>query len=368
MTEQKRTPLYERHVELGAKLADFGGWDMPIEYASTGVLAEHQAVRDGVGVFDVSHLGKITVTGPGSAEFLNSCLTNDLNRITAGRAQYTMCCDPGTGGVTDDLIAYLRAPDDVLLIPNAANCERVTQLLADAAPSGVRVQNRHESYGVIAVQGTRSDETLQALGLPAGHEYMSFADVTWDGLPVIVCRTGYTGERGYELLPAWDTTPSLWDRLLESASTWGGGPAGLGARDTLRTEMGYALHGHELSPQITPVQARLGWAVGWKKPAFWGREALLGEKAAGPRRIAWGLSALGRGVPREGMPVRSAEGRDLGVTTSGTFSPSLRKGIALALLDPSVVAGDEVTISVRGRELPCQVQRPPFLPVETRET
>ena len=362
----KHTPLYERHVALGAKLADFGGWDMPIEYG-TGVLTEHATVRDGVGVFDVSHLGKITVAGTGAAEFINECLTNDLNRITPGRAQYTMCCDRQTGGVIDDLIAYLRAPDDVLLIPNAANCAQVAQLLSDAAPAGIRVRNEHESFGVIAVQGTRSDETLEALGLPTGLGYMSFADVIWDDLPVIVCRTGYTGERGYELLPAWEVTPSLWDRLLEAAGKWGGIPAGLGARDTLRTEMGYALHGHELSPDITPVQARLGWAVGWKKPAFWGHEALRAEREAGPKRLAWGLSATGRGVPRDGMEVHSADGKTIGVTTSGTFSPTLRKGIALALLDASVSAGDEVSVSVRGRPLPCEVVRPPFVVVETRE-
>lgn len=363
----KRTPLYDRHVALGAKLADFGGWDMPIEYAATGVLIEHKTVRDRVGVFDVSHLGKITVTGSGAADFVNECLTNDLNRISPGRAQYTMCCDPDTGGVIDDLIAYLRGPDDILLIPNAANCAQVAELLQDAAPAGVSVRNEHESFGVIAVQGTRSDETLKALGLPAGHGYMTFADVTWDSLPVIVCRTGYTGERGYELLPAWDATPSLWDRLLEAAADWDGTPVGLGARDTLRTEMGYALHGHELSPDITPVQARLGWAVGWKKPAFWGHQALRAERESGPRRIAWGLSALSRGVPREDMEVLDADGKTLGVTTSGTFSPTLRKGIALALLDPNVAAGDQVVVSVRGRPLPCEVMRPPFLPVETRE-
>jgi aminomethyltransferase len=361
-----RTPLYERHVSLGAKLADFGGWEMPIEYA-TGVLAEHASVRDGVGVFDVSHLGKITVTGPGSAEFINSTLTNDLTRISPGRAQYTLCCDPETGGVIDDLIAYLRAPDDVLLIPNAANCAQVAALLTEAAPPGITVLNQHEALGVIAVQGTRSDETLSALGLPAGHEYMSFVDVQWQGLPLIVCRTGYTGERGYELLPAWEVTPALWDRLLEAAAEWSGLPCGLGARDTLRTEMGYALHGHELSPQITPVQARLGWAVGWKKPAFWGRDILLAQRERGPDRIAWGLSALDRGVPREGMEVQDDAGAVIGLTTSGTFSPTLRQGIALGLLDPSVKAGDTVSVMVRGRALRCEVVRPPFLPVETRE-
>jgi aminomethyltransferase len=363
----RHTPLHDRHVSLGAKLADFGGWEMPIEYPAGGVLREHEAVRERVGVFDVSHLGKAEVRGPGAAAFVNSCLTNDLNRIAPGQAQYSMICDPQTGGVIDDLIAYLRADDDVLLVPNAENCAEVVRLLQAAAPAGIEVTNRHDGYGVIAVQGTRSDEVLTALGLPAGHDYMTFVDVIWQGLPLIVCRTGYTGERGYELLPAWEVTPALWDRLLEAAADWDGLPCGLGARDTLRTEMGYALHGHELSRQITPVQARLGWAVGWKKPEFWGRESLVAEKAAGPARTARGLLALGRGVPRGEMEVQDGEGRVIGRTTSGTFSPTLRQGIALALLDPSVEDGAEVMVSVRGRNLSCRVVKPPFVEVQTRE-
>jgi len=363
----RRTPLFERHQALGAKLADFGGWEMPIEYAGAGVLKEHEAVRERVGVFDVSHLGKIEIRGPGAVGFVNDHLTNDLGRIGPGQAQYTLCCDPDTGGVVDDLIAYVRSDTDVLLVPNAANCGEVADRLSAQAPSGLEVSNRHDGYGVVAVQGTRSDETLAALGLPAGHDYMSFVDVIWQGLPLIVCRTGYTGERGYELLPAWEVTPALWDRLLEAAAEWSGLPCGLGSRDTLRTEMGYPLHGHELGEQITPVQARLGWAVGWRKPRFWGREVLLAEKAAGPRAVARGLLAVGRGVPRGGMEVLDDNGTPVGRTTSGTFSPTLRQGIALALLDPAVPDGAQVTVSVRGRPLTCTVTRPPFVEVSTRE-
>ena len=363
----RRTPLHDRHVALGARMADFGGWDMPIEYP-TGVLEEHAAVRRRVGVFDVSHLGKVTVTGSGAAELVNSTLTNDLARIGPGHAQYSLCCDPETGGVIDDLFVYLRADDDLLLIPNAANAAEVAARLRAAAPGGVEVTDRHLGFGVIAVQGTRSDETLDALGLPSGHEFLSFVDVVWDGLPVTVCRTGYTGERGYELLPAWDLTGPLWDRLLAAAAEQGGIPAGLGARDVLRTEMGYALHGHELTPQITPVQARVGWAVGWSKPAFWGRDALLAERERGPERIARGLLALDRGVPRPDMEVLAAGGRHVGRTTSGTFSPTLKQGIALALLDPAVSLGDEVSVQVRGRGLRCRVVNPPFVDVHTRQT
>src|SRR3954447_7920032 len=322
----RRTALYDRHVGLGAKLADFGGYEMPIEYPGGGVLAEHQAVRTRVGLFDVSHLGKVAVDGQGAAggaaAFVDACLTNAVGRIGPGRAQYSLCCDDATGGVVGDLLVYLRADDDVLLVPNAANAGEVARRLTEAAPDGVSVTDEHDRYGVLAVQGPLADDVLDALGLPVGQPYMSFIDAQWEGAPVTVCRTGYTGERGYELLPPAELTPPVWDALLERVRGLGGLPCGLGARDTLRTEMGYPLHGHELSLEITPVQARTGWAVGWSKPAFWGREVLLAERERGAERLLWGLLALGRGVPRPDLPVL-VDGERGGVTTSGTFSPSL---------------------------------------------
>ena len=362
----KTSPLHDRHLALGAKMADFGGWEMPIEYPGGGVVREHAAVRSSVGVFDVSHLGKARVSGSGARDFVNACLANDLGRIHEGKAQYTLCCNE-SGGVVDDLIAYLRSDEDVFLIPNAANTAEVCRLLDAAAPEGITVENLHDRYGVIAVQGTHSDEVLDSLGLPTGHDYMSFAETQWNGHPVIVCRTGYTGERGYELVPAWEVTAELWDALMKAAEPFGGLPCGLGARDTLRTEMGYALHGNELSPTITPVQARVGWAVGWKKDAFWGKDALVAEKAAGPERVSWGLLATGRGIPRAHCEVKR-DGRAVGEVTSGTFSPTLRNGIALALLAPDVAEGDEVVIDVRGREVPARVVKPPFVEVGVRES
>jgi aminomethyltransferase len=350
-------------------MADFGGWSMPIEYQSSGgggVVKEHTAVREAVGLFDVSHLGKADVRGPDAAAFVDATLTNDLGRIGPGQAQYTLCCDDATGGVVDDLIAYLRSPDEVLLVPNAANTAEVVRRLAAAAPAGLAVTDRHEDFGVLAVQGPRSDDVLDALGLPTGHDYMSFVDVEWGGRPLVVCRTGYTGERGYELLPRWDDTGDLWDALLEAGAPHGIRPAGLGARDTLRTEMGYPLHGQDLSLDITPVQARCGWAVGWKKPAFWGRDVLLAEKAAGPARQAWGLEGLERAIPRAHMAVSTADGSPLGEVTSGTFSPTRKVGIALALLDRAVVDGDEVLVDVRGRPARFRVVRPPFVTPSTR--
>jgi aminomethyltransferase len=359
----KISPLHDRHVALGAKMADFGGWEMPIEYPGGGVVREHTAVRERVGIFDVSHLGKASVKGPGAAAFINSCLTNDLGRIAEGKAQYTLCCDE-TGGVVDDLIVYLRAEDDVFLIPNAANTAEVVRRLKAAAPQGLEITNLHDRYGVIAVQGTKSDLVLQALGLPTGHEYMSFVQADWNGKPVIVCRTGYTGERGYELVPLWDDALGLWDALMVAAAPYQGLPCGLGARDTLRTEMGYPLHGHDLSLDITPVQARAGWAVGWKKETFWGKGALVAERAAGPRRVSWGLLVTGRGIPRSHCKVMAADSSALGEVTSGTFSPTLKQGIALALLGPSAKEGDQVVIDVRGHDIAATVVKPPFVQVQ----
>lgn len=366
MTDLLTSPLHDRHVALGAKLADFGGWLMPIEYPGGGVVAEHTAVRENVGIFDVSHLGKARVSGGGALDFVNGCFTNDLRKIGPGQAQYTLCC-AADGGVVDDLIQYLRSEVDVFLIPNAANATTVVDLLRAAAPQGLEIENLHHRYGVIAVQGPNSDEVLQAIGLPVDHDYMSFVEVDWMGQPLIVCRTGYTGEKGYELVPAWESTPALWDALLVEIERFGGRVCGLGARDTLRTEMGYPLHGNDLGPDITPVMASAAWAVGWDKPAFWGKESLADQRAAKTSRLMRGLLATGRGIPRAHCEVKDATGAVVGEVTSGTFSPTLKQGIALALLDRSVAMGDEVVIDVRGRDLPATVTRPPFVQVGVRE-
>ncbi|WP_046770647.1 glycine cleavage system aminomethyltransferase GcvT [Jiangella alkaliphila] len=358
-----RTSLYDRHVALGAKFAEFGGWSMPLQY--TGIVDEHTAVRERAGLFDVSHLGKASVTGPGARAFVDACLTNALDKIGPGQAQYTLCCDE-SGGVVDDLIVYLRADDDLLLVPNAANNAEVVRRLAAAAPEGVEVRDRHRDFAVLAVQGPHSDEVLAALGLPTGHPYMSFAETTHDGVALTVCRTGYTGERGYELLVPWDDAGTVWDALLAAGEPYDIAPAGLGARDTLRTEMGYPLHGQDLSLDISPVQARAGWAVGWSKPAFWGRDALVAEKAAGPARRLQGLKARGRGIPRPGMTV-TAGGAPAGTVTSGTFSPTLKQGIGLALLPPDIAEGTEVQVDVRGRAEAFEVVRPPFVQPSTKE-
>ena len=233
--------------------------------------------------------------------------------------------------------------------------------LAAVAPEGVTVTDEHEDHVVLAVQGPRSDEVLAAAGFPTGHGYMSFAVVERDGGPVTVCRTGYTGERGYELVAPAAVAEGIWDALVAAGGPHGLQPAGLGARDTLRTEMGYPLHGQDISPEITPVQARLGWAVGWKKESFFGDRALRAEKEAGPERLLRGLRAVGRGIPRAGMSVLDADRTPIGRVTSGTFSPTLKTGLALALVDARFADGDDVAVDIRGRAEPFVLTKPPFV-------
>jgi aminomethyltransferase len=368
------SPLHDRHVALDATLGEFGGWSMPISYPG-GTVAEHTSVREAAGLFDVSHLGTVPIAGPGAAAHVNTCLTNDLGRIGPGRAQYTLACN-AAGGVLDDMIIYMASDDDLLLVPNAANSTRIVTMLQDGAPEGVTVTDRHRELAVLALQGPRSGEALAAALGEAGAgvadlDYMAFTDIE-GGLAdggVRVCRTGYTGEHGYEVVLDAEAAPAMWDALLEAVRAVGGGACGLAARDTLRTEMGYPLHGHELSEEISPVQAGSAWAVGWDKPSFWGRDALTAEREAGPARRLRALRATGRGVPRAGMTVLDGEGGSpVGTVTSGTFSPTLRTGVALALIatDPKVTPGDQLVIDVRGRALPVEVVKPPMVPSRVR--
>ena len=358
----QRTPLFDRHVALGAKLADFGGWEMPIEY--TGTVGEHTAVRESVGIFDVSHMGKMRITGPGAADFVNTLVANDVNRIGDGQAQYSMLCTED-GGIVDDLIVYRFGPDDIFIVPNAANAATVVATFRDAVPAGITIDDQHHALGIIAVQGPRCAEVLTALGLPTDHDYMAMVEATWQGHRVLVCRTGYTGERGFELIAPSESLGALWDALAEQVAAVGGQPAGLGARDTLRTEMGYPLHGQDISIDTSPVEAGLGWAVGWDKPTFRGRDVLVAQKATGPTRRLRGVRMVGRGIPRPHMQVQH-NGRVVGETTSGTFSPSLRHGVALAYLPASIPVGEEIQVDVRGSLVDAEVVAPPFVDSHVR--
>ncbi len=353
-----RSPLHERHVALGARFAPFAGWEMPLQYS--GVIEEHAAVRERAGIFDVSHLGTLDVEGSGAATLVNQVLTNDLGRIGPGKAQYTLCCN-GSGGVVDDLIVYLDSPSRLRLVPNAANSAEVAERLRAAAPGPVTVTDRHRDVAVLAVQGPASRDVLASVGLPTSMDYMAFQHTSRAGVDVTVCRTGYTGEHGYELLVPAQHAVGLWDAMLDAGDERGLQPCGLAARDTLRTEMGYPLHGQDLSADITPVQARLRWAVGWDKPDFVGKAALVAERTAGPKRVLRGLVAQDRSIPRPGMTVRDGDGAPVGTVTSGTFSPSLRLGIALALLDATVADGAHLSVDVRGRSGSFVVTKPPFV-------
>jgi len=374
MTELK-SPLYQWHLDAGAKLADFGGWDMPIEYpagtaagAPGGVIAEHTAVRERVGLFDVSHLGKIQVRGSGSLEYLNSMLTNDLNRIGDGSAQYNLICND-QGGVIDDLIVYRRSEEDLFLIPNASNCAEVVRTLAAEAPAGVTIIDAQHGYGVLALQGPLSQQIISSLGITLDFDYMAFSEGVIPGHDelgsVIICRTGYTGEYGFELVPTWDQTLPLWKILVDAIAKVDGRVCGLGSRDTLRTEMGYPLHGHELSLDIAAIEAGAAWAVVLAKPKFKGRAALVELKEAGVKRSLKGIKSLDRGIPRADMSVLR-NGNQVGVVTSGTFSPSLKVGIGLALLDPTVKIGDRLQIDVRGRVSEVEVVKAPFVESHVR--
>jgi len=361
----KISPLNQKHLDLNAKMADFGGWMMPIEYPGAGVLAEHAAVRERVGIFDVSHLGKASVTGVGVLAFLNRCLTNDLTKISDGSAQYTLLCTP-QGGVVDDLIAYRNSETDFFLVPNASNTTDVVSVLQKQAPAEITVTNLHNDYAVLAVQGPLAPQVLTALGISTDIDYMAFAHVNIASADVILCRTGYTGELGYELLPKSKDAVAVWDALVAAITPLDGLICGLGARDTLRTEMGYPLHGHELSLAISPVEASASWAVGWKKESFIGSDVLLSQKSGSVERKSVAIKSLDRGIPRAGMSVKNSKGEVVGEVTSGTFSPTLKHGIALALLAKDVAVGDELIIDVRGRDSLCEVVKLPFVTSHVR--
>lgn len=359
------SPLNDKHLALKAKMSDFGGWMMPIEYPGSGVLIEHTAVRERVGIFDVSHLGKVSVVGPGALDFLNTILTNDLNKIGDGSAQYTLLCNEN-GGVVDDLIVYRKSESEFFLVPNASNTTEVVRVLQEKAPSAIKVENLHMQYAVIALQGPQAPKVLERLGVKSDIEYMAFTHSKISGAEVIICRTGYTGELGFEILPKVGDSSAVWDHLVDVMQEFDGAVCGLGARDTLRTEMGYPLHGHELSLEISPLEANTSWAVGWDKAEFVGSKVLKDQRLAGPKRRSMALKSLDKNIPRAGMVVKNVEGEIVGEVTSGTFSPSLKVGIALAQVRADIRVGDKLVIDVRGRQGSVEVVKIPFVTSHVR--
>jgi aminomethyltransferase len=348
----RQSPLRAAHEKLGARLVEFGGWEMPLSYPS-GTLAEHLACRADAVVFDVSHLGTVRVEGQHAFAALQSTLTNDLTRIAPGGAQYThLLADDAS--VMDDIIVWWVGPARFDVMPNASNTARVR-----AAIGGLDVTAER---AVMAVQGPRARALLAAVS-PEAAEVSHFRAVpfTFDGAPCVAAGTGYTGEDGVECAVPSEVAEHFWDALVAA----GIAPAGLGARDTLRLEAGFPLHGHELGPGITPLQAGLSWVVGWDKPEFLGREALLAERASGPRRRLRGLVGESR-RPLHAGDSCLVEGTAVGEVTSGNFSPVLERGIALAFLPPDVAEGGAVGVQVRGSVLPTTVRRPPFHKLEKR--
>ena len=354
----RTSPLDAAHRALGARFASFGGWDMPIQYTS--VLEEHRACRDDAVVFDVSHLGSVRVTGPGAVDALQWAFTNDLGRIGPGRAQYTHLLDPDDAHVVDDIIVWWVGDDDFLVMPNASNTTGVTTAIREAA---ARVDRPVEfvdvttSRAVLAVQGPNARERLRGVLDDAAAVPRFAVGPMPHGFGGYAAGTGYTGEDGVELHVPADAAPDVWAGLL----TAGIRPAGLGARDTLRLEAGFPLHGHELGPGITPLQAGLGWVVRFDKGDFRGRAPLLVERDRGVTRRLRGLLGADRAVPRAGCAVRWDD-TPTGEVTSGNFSPTLGRGIALAFLAPDVPDDAPVEIDVRGRPLSARVVRTPFVP------
>ena len=343
----KHSPLDAEHRALGARMVPFGGWEMPLAY-DEGTIAEHLACRRDAVAFDVSHLGTVRVTTEGAFPNLQLALTNDLAKIGPGRAQYThLCADDGS--VLDDIIVWWVDDEWFDVMPNASNTARVLDAVGGADVTDGRA--------IIAVQGPKARERLAAV-LPDAAAVARFrvASFRWDGESCLAAGTGYTGEDGVELSVPADLAASVWRAVLGT----GVAPAGLGARDTLRLEAGLPLHGHELGPGITPLQAGLGWVVGWSKPMFRGKPALEAERARGVSRRLRGIATEGRRPPREGCVVR-VDDRDAGTLTSGNFSPVLGHGVGLAFLPPDVDDGTAVTVDVRGTPLPGRVVATPFV-------
>jgi aminomethyltransferase len=352
----QRTPLEGEHVALGAKLGEFAGWSMPIEYA--GVLAEHRAVREAVGMFDLTHLGKVDVEGPEGGSSLQRLLTNDLSKVSVGGAQYNLVLTED-GGIIDDVIAYRPADDRWLVVPNAANTTKVLAVLQ----TGTAPVTHRSDLVTIAVQGPRAIDLVQRLfPLAESLEYMHCAEGSFRDVVVLVSRSGYTGERGVELFVPEAMSVALWRELLERGAPFGVQPCGLGARDTLRLEMGYPLHGNDISEERTPLEAGLGWAVAFDKGEFRGREALVRQREEGiPARLR-ALRMTEKLIPRAHYPVHDG-GEQVGETTSGTFSPTLRVGIAMAYLSPAnrFGPGERVEVDIRGKRGVAEVVKPPFV-------
>lgn len=353
----KKTPLNALEHELGGKMIDFGGWELPVQF--TGIIEEHNAVRSGAGLFDVSHMGEITVQGPEALTLLQKATCNDVSKLENGRAQYNGLLYPNAGFV-DDILIYQMGKDDYFVVVNASNSDKDFEWLQQSAKGmDVRVHNASAEYAQLALQGPEAEKILQPLTDVDLHpmKYYRFARGKVDGVPAIVSRTGYTGEDGFEIYVAPAQGPKIFRKLLATGKVV---PCGLGARDTLRLEAKMALYGNDIDHSTTPLEADLGWIVKLDKGEFAGREVLEREKAEGPRRRLVGFEMVDRGIARHGYPIVDGK-EEIGVVTSGTHSPTLKKPIGLAYLPLDKSApGTEFTVLIRGKEVRARVVPTPF--------
>lgn len=359
MDTNKKTCLYDKHVALGALMSPFGGFEMPIQYA--GIIEEHNAVRNACGVFDVSHMGEVTVTGPQAEAYVNYIFTNDVTGAASGKCFYGMMLNPD-GGVVDDLLVYKRGDNNFLLVINASNIDKdVSWIMQNAkAFNDVTINNISETMGELAIQGPKAEEVItEVLGLPvADLEFYCFKELDVDGDHIIVSRTGYTGEDGFEVYSSHATTNLYWDKLIASGKA---APCGLGCRDTLRFEVGLPLYGNELTDEVSPLEAGLGIFVKLDKGDFVGREATAKIKAEGAKRKTVGLELEGRAVPRHGYPVLNAEGEEIGHITTGYHAISVDKSVAMALIDARYAALDTpVQVQIRKKTFPAIVTKKKF--------
>jgi aminomethyltransferase len=360
-----RTPLTGLHQPLNARMVDFAGWEMPVQY-STGILAEHQAVRTACGLFDLSHMGRVSLRGPDALRLAQVCCTRDLSRIRQGEAAYSVLCQ-ADGGIVDDVIGYVLGEQHILFVFNASNRETDVAFFAeqrDRLRLEVDLDDRTLQTALIGVQGPRAQEILQS-ACGADLEPLpgyAFLDAQVAGAAALVSRTGYTGEDGFEVLVEAEAAPGVWTTLMNA----GAGPCGLGARDTLRTEAGFALYGHDIDRTTNPYEARLGWVVNLAKPDFVGREALARIKAEGPARRLVGLHVAPGGVPRQGFPIVRDRER-VGLVTSGTFSPTLKGNIAMGYVPLAFSQPDQALhVEMRGKAVDARVVPLPFVPHRSR--
>ncbi len=359
----QRTPLISHHQICGAKLVDFAGWEMPIQYS--GVLDEYHTVRSHVGLFDVSHMGRVRIVGPGSVRFLQRVTSNDVGKLAVSQAQYSMVCNE-KGGIKDDIFVYRLASDEFLLCVNASNRQKILTWLQSqlAEDKTVQLEDRSIQLSQVAVQGPKSRELLMSLGGTAleGLKLHHTCDCMICGLPCLLARTGYTGELGYEIYIDADKVGRLWDLLIEKGQAWGLKPAGLGARDLLRLEMGYLLYGNDMGEDTTPLEANADWTVSFQKGEFIGSQALLAQKQAGVSRRFVAFELVEKSVPRHGFRILDpATSRPIGDVTSGNFSPLLQKGIGLGYVPVSYTEpGVSVLIEIRSKSVPAVIVKPPF--------